>query len=433
MQAPPRRRRDPLVILVAGVLLVVAATVGLWVGGGRGPTAVDATRGPVTLTWWHLGAGEPMSGFWAQVAAEFERQRPYVTIEMSAYEMLPARAADGDADLFPTYAGAPELADGFRAGTVMDITESVGAELAAVGGLAAGWSVDGRQLGLPYRMGIEGFWYRRSLFAQAGITAPPTTLAGLDDAVAKLKTAGIIPIVVGLENRWPAAHYWHNFALRACPAGVLQRSAVELTFTDPCFVRAGEALAAFVATEPFQPEAAYSPAWENGNPSALFAGGQAAMELMGDWYPGVVAGLVQDPDALLADLGWFPFPLVPGGQGDPGAALGGGDGFACSAQAPPECVELLRYIASEPVQTRFAELGVGLPAIRGAAAGVVGPYPAELLAAQYDAGYVQPWLDLAYGYQVGSAMNDAIAEMFRGLRSAQGIVDAINDAAEQAR
>ena len=36
-------------------------------------------------------------------------------------------------------------------------------------------------------MGIEGFWYNKELFAEAGITAPPTTLDELNAAVTKLK------------------------------------------------------------------------------------------------------------------------------------------------------------------------------------------------------------------------------------------------------
>ena len=50
-------------------------------------------------------------------------------------------------------------------------------------------------------------------------------------------------------------------------------------------------------------------------------------------------------------LGWFNFPGIDGAEGDPTAALGGGDGFSCAARAPPECVELLKYISSVDVQT----------------------------------------------------------------------------------
>ena len=97
----------------------------------------------------------------------------------------------------------------------------------------------------------------------------------------------------------------------------------------------------------------------------------------------------------------------------PTAALGGGDGFSCSAQAPPECVELLKYISSVEVQTAFAETGAGLPVTKGAETGVTDPNMKTLLDSRNNAGYVQLWLDVAYGPNVGGALNDAVANIVR--------------------
>ena len=49
--------------------------------------------------------------------------------------------------------------------------------------------MDGKTYGLPFSMGVEGFWYNKAQFTQAGITDTPKTMADLDDAVAKLKAA----------------------------------------------------------------------------------------------------------------------------------------------------------------------------------------------------------------------------------------------------
>ncbi len=62
-------------------------------------------------------------------------------------------------------------------------------------------------------MGIEGIWYNKTLFTQAGITAPPKTFAELNDAVTKLKAINVTLIAVGAGDKWPAAHWWYNFAL----------------------------------------------------------------------------------------------------------------------------------------------------------------------------------------------------------------------------
>ena len=47
------------------------------------------------------------------------------------------------------------------------------------------------------------------------------------------------------------------------------------------------------------------------------------MELAGHWEPGVMQGLTEDQQGLGDKTGWFTFPTVDGGQGDPTAALGG--------------------------------------------------------------------------------------------------------------
>ena len=39
------------------------------------------------------------------------------------------------------------------------------------------------------------------------------------------------------------------------------------------------------------------------------------------------------------------------------------------------------------------------------------------------------WLDTLYGQNIGNALNVAVVDMFAGQGDAQGIVDAVNDAA----
>ena len=228
---------------------------------------------------------------------------------------------------------------------------------------------------MPFTFGIEGFWYNTDLFEQAGIDAPPTTLDELKDAVGKLKDAGITPIAVGAGDKWPAAHWWYQFALHSCSPETLQQAAADFDFSDPCFVDAGKELEEFIGINPFQDGFLGTPAQQGAGSSAgLVANGQAAMELMGHWNAGTIGGLTPD-EKVPAFLGWFPFPAIEGAAGDPAAALGGGDGFGCSADAPPECADLLAYIMSEDVQKKFAASGSGIPDGGGGAVVARGPEP----------------------------------------------------------
>lgn len=396
----------------------------------------------VTLTWWHNGTGEPLLGFWEDIAAEFEDANPGVNVEVTAYQneelqrtLIPNQLRTGSGlDLYQQW-GAGELAAQVEAGYVKDISEDVADQVDALGGVVSPWQVDGATYGLPYSFGIEGFWYNKDLFAEAGITEPPSTLDELYDAIDALKAADITPIAVGAGDGWPAAHYWYNFALKSCSPEVLQEAQAALVFDDPCFVEAGELLEEFIASEPFQDGFLGTGAQQGAGSSAgILATGGAAMELMGHWNPGVMGGILQeetgDENATPPEfLGWFNFPAIEGADGDPTAALGGGDGFSCTAWSPPECSDLLNYITSVDVQTRFAELGAGVPVTPGAEAGLSDPNLQLVFEGLQDASYVQIWLDTAYGATVGGAMNEAIVAMFGGQGEPGSIVQSMKDAA----
>ncbi len=185
----------------------------------------------------------------------------------------------------------------------------------------------------------------------------------------------------------------------------------------------------FIDIAPFQEATLATPAQQGAwQPAGLLANGQAASELMGHWNPGVMSGLTPSGD-VPSFLGWFNFPGIPGTQGDPTAALGGGDGFSCSAGAPPECVELLEHISSVDVQTRFAETGAGLPVTRGAESGVSAEPAARARRPQQRELRAALARHRLRHHAVGGAMNDAIVNLFARHRNPQDIVDAMNAAA----
>jgi raffinose/stachyose/melibiose transport system substrate-binding protein len=421
---------------LVGVTAIAATLIGL----SGCTSAGDSSDSKVTLTWWHNATSDPLAGFWQDVATEFEADHPNVTVDVQGFQneelqrtLIPNALRSGDApDLFQEW-GAGELAAQVRAGQVKDISADVQDQIAAIGGTVAPWQVDGKTYGLPFNFGIEGFWYNKDLFAQAGIEGTPATLDELYTDIDKLKAAGVVPVAVGAGDKWPAAHYWYNFALKSCSPEVLSNAQANLVFDDPCFVKAGELLKDFIDSNPFQEGFLATSAQQGAGSSAgLVATGNAAMELMGHWNPGTMGGILQEENGGDATppsfLGWFNFPGIEGSAGDPTAALGGGDGFACSKDAPPECVELLKYIVSVDVQTRFGEIGAGLPVTKGSEVGITDPNLQQVLAGLKKATYVQLWLDTAYGPTVGGAMNDGIVNLFAGNGTPQDIVTAIQNA-----
>jgi raffinose/stachyose/melibiose transport system substrate-binding protein len=445
------RRSRAVLALLATPTLLFATTACLSKKTETNTSGCDTTtqsanlyKNPVTLTWWHnynVPAADPVNKpggleYWQKVANDFHALHPTVTIQITAVESnslqrekIPAALKNNQApDLFQAWGGG-EIADQAASGYVKDITGLTKDQVANIGAAASIWSANGCQYGLPFRMGIEGIFYNKALFAQAGITSTPKTMDDLNAAVTKLKAIHVTPIAVAAGDGWPAAHWWYQFAIHDCTPAVLASAQKDKKFDDPCFVKAGDDLKTFVATNPFQPDFLGTKFGSGTSPSgALINARTAAMELMGDWDEGTINGLSADGKGIGADLGWFPVPAL-GSGGDPTVQLGGGDGFACSKNAPAECVEFLKYIVSPEVQLGYAKLGVGIPVSKGAGGGITDPVIASIAQATNNATSVQLWLDTQYGSAIGDAMNAAIVKIFNGTGSSQDVVTAIKTAA----
>lgn len=418
------------------VAAVVAAGA-LALSGCSGGTGTDAD-GNVTMTFWHNSTTGDGKAYWVDTVDAFEAANPGVTIEIQAIQneemdgKLQTALNSGDApDIFMSRGGG-KLADVVTAGQAKDITDGLTeATRTALGGVIDAFAIDGKVYGLPTAVLPEGIFYSKDLFEQAGIVETPTTLDELEAANEQLKSAGIQPIALGAKDAWPAAHWYYNFALRECSQDEINRAAAERTFDDPCWEEAGQQLADFNETEPYNEGFLTTAAQQGAGSSAgLLANKQAAMELMGAWNPGVITSLTPDGEPL-ADLGWFPFPAISGGDGGENAMMGGVDGYTCFVDAPDACVDFLNFIAEKENQEAYAAAFQTLPASQEAQGVVEDPALQELLAAYNEAPYVTVWLDTLFGQNIGNALNVAVVNLLAGQGDAADIVTAVNDAANK--
>lgn len=425
-----KNRAAGLAVVCAGALMTAAC------GGGSGGSSGGSDD--KTITWWHNSNNEPGKGYYEQVAKDFEAANPGIDVQVSAMahedmvDKLEAAFQSGDVPDVYMERGGGELAGHVEAGLVRDLSEDAAEEIEKVGGNVAGWQVDGKTYALPFSVGVVGFWYNKDLFEEAGISQAPATMDEFYEVVDKLEQADITPVSVGAGDKWPAAHYWYYTALRSCPQEVLEDAVTSLDFSDPCFVEAGEVVEELVAAEPFNPGYLTTPAQEGAtSASGLLATEKVAMEMQGHWEPGVMQGLTDDGKGLGEKTGWFPFPEVEGGEGDPTAQLGGGDAWAVAESAPDAAVDLVKHLLSDEVQTGFAENDMGLPTNPAANEAVSDPALAELLAVRDAAPYIQLYFDTAFGTSVGGAMNDEIALLFAGEATPEDVVEATQQAADQ--
>jgi multiple sugar transport system substrate-binding protein/raffinose/stachyose/melibiose transport system substrate-binding protein len=422
------RTRKALVAAAAAVTLALTGCAG---GGGGG----GGEDGDVEMTLWHNSTTGDGKQYWEDAVAAFETDNPDVTIQSIQNEDMVGRLQtavnSGDMpDIFMARGGG-KLADIVAAGAVKDLSDLIADDvLADYGdGVFSAFTVDGAVYGMPTAVLPGGIFYSEDLFDDAGVTQTPTTIDELVSATESLKETGVAPIALGAMDAWPAAHWYYFFALRECGQDVIEDIATTLDFSDGCWLAAGEDLAEFADAEPFNEGYLTTSAQQGAGSSAgLVANHQAAMELMGGWDVGVIASLTPDQQPL-ADLNWFPFPAVEGGEGDPSAMMGGVDGYSCAADSPPACEDFLNFVASQEWQEKYAEAYQTIPASKAAQGAVADPALEPLMAAYNDAAYVSVWLDTLLGQSIGNALNTAVVEMLSGNGSPEGIVDAVTGAA----
>jgi raffinose/stachyose/melibiose transport system substrate-binding protein len=423
-----------------GAVLAVAATTALTLAacgsnGGAGSGAANSGKTTVTLTWWNNATANPLKGVWASVADSYHAAHRGVSFQIDPIQneqfttKIPLALQSGSPpDIYQQWGGGQEATQ-VKSGKVMNITKEVSGWIGELGSAAQGWQVNGQQYGVPYDLHMVGFWYRKDLFAKAGITSPPATLTELSADVTKLKAAHIVPIAVGSKDRWPDAFWWEYFALRECSTTVLKAAMKAINLSNPCFLSAGEDLQAFMKTKPFQPGFLGTASQQGAGSSAgLVANGKAAMELQGDWEPGVMAALSTDK-TLNSKIGWFPFPSIPGGAGAPTTLLGGGDGFSCTTGATSACAKFLQYIDSVPVQKKLVGANTGLPANPAASAALTDPTLRQILAYSHASPYIQNYFDIAFPTNVGQAVDNAVADFFAGQGTPATIIQTVDQAA----
>jgi raffinose/stachyose/melibiose transport system substrate-binding protein len=401
--------------------------------------AAGAAQAQTSVKWLHIEANPAQVKIWEEVARGYEAKNPGTKIEMQFLEneaykaKLPTILQSKDRPhIIYSWAGGV-LKSQIEAGVLEDITAQVAGyrDQVAPAALAA-FSQGGKVYGLPIALSQVGFFYNKELFAKAGLDG--AKIKSWDDllaAVKALKTAGVTPIVAGGADKWPLHFYWTHLAVRiGGKAGFEAALRGEAGgFEGETFQKSGELFKQLVDLQPFQ----------NGflgfkNPQAVgfFGDGKAAMMLAISSAYNLQRALSADKAGLSDEkLGWFDFPVVPGGKGAATDTLGGITGWLVTKGAPKESVEFLKFFLSQEVQTRLAAAGYLIPVIKGADSGLSTPFMRNIGQNLAASAYHQNFYDQSLGPFVGRVVNDATAEMAGGTMTPKQAAKAIQDAFKQ--
>ncbi|NJP52141.1 extracellular solute-binding protein [Streptomyces sp. SBST2-5] len=412
-----------------------AAGLGITALSGCGGDSDGGSSGTTTIEWWNISTTEPTKTVWAALAKKFEAQNPKVKIkivqlENDAYKAkMTALTSSGKLpDIFHTWGGGV-LKQQVDAGLVEDLTDRTKDFSEGLLPVAKEpYLLDDKLYGIPFDIGMVGFWYNKALFKKAGIGEPPTTWNGFLDAVRKLKSAGVTPLALAGKETWTAMYYWAYLAMRTAGIDALAKANEEKDFTGPGFVEAGEHLKELVALQPFQKGflgASYSTPTGQ---AATVGNGRAAMELMGQWAPVVQSDAGK---GLGDDLGFFPFPAVEGGKGSITEVFGGGGGHALRRGAPQAAVDFLKFFASETTDRELVKKTGVLPVVPAAEEALTDRNLQAVQKQLKSATGFQLYLDQAYAPALGQEINDSVGALIAGSKSPEQVAQSITKTAKE--
>jgi raffinose/stachyose/melibiose transport system substrate-binding protein len=412
--------------------LAALAAAALWHLAG-------AASAQTTIKWLHLEVDPAQVKIWEDVAHDFEAKNPGVKIEMQFLEneaykaKLPSMLQSKDRPhIIYSWAGGV-LKSQIEAGVLEDITAPMAGYKDNLAPAAVNaFTVDGKIYGIPFAQSQTGFFYNKQLMAKAGVDGSKIkTWDDLLDAVKKLKAAGITPLMVGGADKWPIHFYWTNLAVRVGGKAAFEAAlrGENGGFDGDTFIKSGQLFKQLVDLQPFQ----------NGflgfkNPEAVgaFGDGKAAMTLAISVVNTQQRALAADKKGISDDnLGWFDFPTVAGGKGDPDDTLGGINGWLVTKGAPKETVAFLKSFVSLDVQKRLAASGFLVPVYKGADEGLTSPLIRNIAQTLARSKYHQNFYDQSLGPSVGRVVNDVTAEIAGGTMTPEAAAKAIEEAYKQ--
>src|SRR5215472_16881403 len=198
-----RSTRNPRKYAAVAMLAAAALLLAACGSSGSGSSSDNSANGKVKLTWWSNANANPLLGVFQKLMKSYHASHPnvsfnYVAFQNEQYDTKIQVALQGNnaPDIF-FQRGGGFMATQVKSGEIKNLSPYVSSWIGELGSQAQAWQISGAQYGVPYDLHTVGFWYRKDLFAKAGITTPPTTIPELESDVAKLKHANIVPIAVG--------------------------------------------------------------------------------------------------------------------------------------------------------------------------------------------------------------------------------------------
>jgi multiple sugar transport system substrate-binding protein len=238
------------------------------------------------LTFFH--DKDPWQDFFLQMSELSTEQldigfEPVPYSDTTSYQQVVNSSLEsGDTPDLITWWSGYRLEGLYQSGGLLDVTD-IWQERIAAGDvsetLAAGFTFEDRQWGIPQNAAYWVVFYNKRVFDENGIGVP-TTWDDFLAACETLKGAGVTPLYATVDGRWPAFIWFEEFLIRNDPDFYVELCEGRASYTDETAVKAMEDWKALFDNEYFS--ALDIPM--DSNVTGMFANGEIAMIPIGTWF-----------------------------------------------------------------------------------------------------------------------------------------------------
>jgi multiple sugar transport system substrate-binding protein len=296
--------------LFATAVLAVAAMVAITAcgssssggSGGSGSSGGDVTLKLVAADYG-TGPSNTSSKYWQGIVNAFHQANPKISVKVT---VVPWTNFDSQIQTMVQNHNYPDVTEGdyFSAYAQQGLLYPASGVLSSPGNLlpvfAKQGTYNGTQYGMPFTTSSRTLFYNKKLFAQAGITSPPSTWADVQADAAKIKAKGKIGfgLPLGPEEAQAESLLWF-----LGDGGNYQDAQGKWTINSPQNVAAFTFLKGLVAagdTEPHPGTQNRTPLWEqfaqdkvgmiNGSPALIPIIQQGGVLKQSDWASVPIAG-----------------------------------------------------------------------------------------------------------------------------------------------
>lgn len=274
--------------------------------------------------------------------------------------------------------------------------------------LARHFSDDGSVYAVPYQPFVFAFMYNKAHFDEAGISEAPKTWDEFNEACAKLKAAGFVPMTT--DDAYIDTLLGYHLSRYKGSEWVeeLVQDKTNKMWDDPAVMKTAQDFQALVDNG-YLSDTVMSNKWPSGQQD--IAAGTVSMYLNGTWLVNEIMGST-GPDF---EWGTFSYPAVDGGTDGISAANYGAQAFQINKDSKNKDIafELLVHLTTGKWDSEIANKSFGVP-VSGSA-----EWPSQLLEAKAvfeELDTVYPW---AGGIQADTDKLPIIAKAFTKLLGGQ--------------